>query len=109
MDSVLLCTYGLYQNKTTEKLAGVMGYTGKRTRELGITNLTKLDIPGTYGRYGLINGLFIPPVVSYARHIIGVVTMEDGMAVSYHFMSDQDRGKETEFFRSAIQNIKKER
>lgn len=109
MDSVLLHTYGLYQNRTTEKLAGVMGYTGKRTRELGITNLTKLDIPDTYGSYGLKNGLFIPPVVSYARHIIGVVTMEDGMAVSYHFMNDQDGGKEAEFFRSAIENIKKER
>lgn len=107
IDSVLLHTYGLYQNKVTQKLARVMGYTGGKTRELGITNLTRLDIPDTYGRYGLKNGLFIPPVVSYAKHIIGVSTMEDGMAISYHFMSDQDKEKEMEFFKCAILNIKK--
>ncbi|TCL55216.1 condensation domain-containing protein [Kineothrix alysoides] len=106
IDSVLLYTYGLYENRTTQKLARLMGYAGGKTRELGITNLTKLDIPNTYGIYGLKNGLFIPPVVSYAKHIIGVSTMEDGMAVSYHFMNDQDREKELEFFRRAVRNLK---
>lgn len=107
LDSVLLYTYGLYQNKTTQKLARIMGYAGGKTRELGITNLTKLDIPSTYGSYGLKTGLFIPPVVSYAKHIIGVSTMEDGMMISYHFMSNQDREKEVQFFNRAIENIKK--
>lgn len=49
MDSVLLYTYGLYENRTTQKLAKFLGYVGEKTRELGITNLTKLDIPNTYG------------------------------------------------------------
>jgi hypothetical protein len=106
IDSVLLYTYGLYENRITQKLARLMGYSGGKTRELGITNLTKLDIPNTYGIYGLKNGLFIPPVVSYAKHIIGVSTMEDGMAISYHFMNDQDRDKELEFFRRAVRNLK---
>lgn len=107
IDSVLLHTYGLYQNRTTQKLARLMGYVGGKKRELGVTNLTKLDIPNTYGRYGLKNGIFIPPVVSYAKHIIGVSTMEDGMTISYHFMSDQDREKELEFFKRGIRNLKK--
>jgi hypothetical protein len=107
IDSVLLYTYGLYKNKTTQRLAKIMGYVGRKTRELGITNLTKLDINNTYGRYILKNGLFIPPVVSYAKHIIGVSTMEDGMSISYHFMSDQDREKEMKFFSRAARNIKK--
>ena len=107
IDSVLLYTYGLYKNKTTQRLARMMGYVGRKTRELGITNLTKLDINNTYGRYILKNGLFIPPVVSYAKHIIGVSTMEDGMSISYHFMSDQDREKEMKFFSHGLRNIKK--
>jgi len=107
VDSVLLHTYGLYQNKTTEKLAGVMGYTKGKTRELGITNLTKLDIPNIYGSYGIQNVQFIPPVVSYARHIVGVATMEDGMTITYHYMSDQDDEKEKEFFNRAMQTIKR--
>lgn len=106
LDSVLLYTYGLYQNKTTQKLAKIMGYVGGKTRELGITNLTKLDIPNSYGVYGLKNGLFIPPVISYAKHVIGVSTMEDGMSISYHFMSNQEKEKEIEFFRHAIRNLK---
>ncbi len=106
MDSILLHTYGLYENKTTQKLARVMGYTGKKPRELGITNLTKLDIPNEYGMYGLKNGLFIPPVVSYGKHIVGVSTMEDGMYISYHFMGEEEKEKEEEFFKRAILNIK---
>jgi hypothetical protein len=107
IDSVLLYTYGIYKNKTSQKLSKALGYTGDKTRELGITNLTRLDIPDTYGRYGLENVLFIPPVVSYAKHIIGVVTVETGMTVAYHFMSDRDKEKEIHFFRQAISNLRK--
>ncbi len=108
IDSVLLYTYGLYQNKTTQKFAKLMGYVGGQTRELGITNLTKLDIPYVYGAYEIKNMIFIPPVVSYAKHIIGVATMEDGMTISYHFMSDQNKVRETKFFKHAIRNLKVE-
>lgn len=108
IDSVLLYTYGLYKNKTTQKFARLMGYVGGQTRELGITNLTKLDIPYVYGDYEIKNIIFIPPVVSYAKHIIGVATMEDGMTISYHFMSDQDKEREAEFFKHAIKNLKVE-
>lgn len=106
IDSVLLHTYDLYQNKTTQKLAKVMGYKEGKTRDLGITNLTKLDIPSTYGSYRIKNALFIPPVVSYSKHIIGVSTMEDGMTISYHFMNTQNKTEEQEFFKRAIKNIR---
>ncbi len=108
IDSALFFTYGLYQNKISQKFAKLMGYAGGQARELGITNLTRLDIPNVYGEYELRNVIFIPPVVSYAKHIIGVVTMGDGMTISYHFMSDQNKEKETEFFKHAIKNLKVE-
>jgi len=106
VDSVLLHIYNLYQNKTTQKLAKVMGYKGSFKRELGITNLTKLDIPNAYGSYRITNVLFIPPVISYAKHLIGVSTTEDGMTISYHFMSNQDETEELVFFKRAIQSIR---
>lgn len=108
IDSVLLYTYQLYENPVSGKLAKVLGYAGGKTRELGITNLTRLDIPDTYGSYGLKEALFIPPVVSYAEHIIGVVTIGDGMRVSYHYMSDRNDAMEREFFRRAIEAIRRE-
>lgn len=108
IDSVLLHTYGLYQNETTKKLALAMGYTGQKKRDLGITNLTRLDIPASYGKYGIRKLMFIPPSVAYSSHIIGVATMEDGMCISYHFMEEreEEQEKEREFFRRAIHTLK---
>lgn len=109
IDSILLYTHQLYENKTAQKLAKVLGYKGGNTRELGITNLTRLDIPDEYGRYAIRDVLFIPPVVSYAKHIIGVVTMEDGMRISYHYMSSEDDAAERSFFERAIGYIREEK
>lgn len=106
IDSVLMHTYDLYENETTHKLAQILGYKGGKTRELGITNLTRLDIPDVYGGYQIRNVLFVPPVVSYARHIIGVCTTGDGMRVSYHFMSDADEEKEHAFFERAVKTMR---
>lgn len=106
IDSILLYTYHLYENAVSGKLAKVMGYAGGKTRELGITNLTRLDIPDVYGKYELKEALFIPPVVSYAKHIVGVVSMEDGMRISYHYMSDQSDAMEREFFKRAVEHIR---
>ncbi|VYU17114.1 hypothetical protein [Clostridium tertium] len=106
LDSIVLYKYGLYENDVTKKIAKVMGYVGDKTRDLGITNLTKLDIPNKYGNYEIKNVLFIPPVVSYAKHIIGVSTMNDGMNISYHFMSNEDMEKEIRFFKRGIKNLR---
>lgn len=106
IDSILLYTHGLYQNKTTEKLAKVMGYAGDKVRGLGITNLTKLDIPSTYGKYGIKSIVFIPPVVSYADHIVGICTLNNKMTITYHFMNHKNKNKESEFFKKAIYNIR---
>lgn len=106
VDSVLLNTHGLYQNPVSEKFAKVMGYRGGKTRELGITNLTKLDIPTEYGQYTIESLLFIPPVVSYAKRIIGVSTLENQMTVVHHFMSRQKDAEERKFFERGIRNLK---
>lgn len=106
IDSILLHTYDLYQSKISQKLAKVMGYKDGKTRDIGITNLTRLNIPDKYGSYKITDILFIPPVVSYAKHIIGVSTTEQGMMISYHYMSNQDEEEERKFFKRAVKNIK---
>lgn len=106
IDSVLLNKYGLYQNIISEKLTRIMGYSNDTLRHIGITNLTKLDIAADYGEYRIENILFIPPVVSYAKRIMGICTTESGMTISYHLMSDMNEKVECEFFGRAIQNIR---
>lgn len=102
LDSVMMYANGLYTNLTTAKLAKVMGYVGENSRGISISNLTRLDIPNQYGEFGIDNCLFIPPVISYTRRVIGVATLDDGMIISYHFMSGKDELRERDYFKQAM-------
>jgi hypothetical protein len=106
IDSVLLYIYKLYNNRTTMQLAKVMGYEGKEMRDLGITNLAKLDIDNKYGSYKIEKILFVAPAVSYGKRIISVSTLENEMTNVYRFMHTDNEAKEQEFFVKAIQNIR---
>ena len=87
-----------------ERLAKVMKYTGKKVRELGITNLTVLDIPSVYGTVKLEKIVFIPPNVSYVHHVIGVSTFHGEMTVTYHG-TEEKREEEKKFFDRGIENL----
>lgn len=89
LDAVLLHTYGLCDAPLAEKTAKIMSYTGKNKRGLGITNLTVLDIPVSYGNYQIKNIVFVPPAVSYSHNIIGVSTVNGRMTISYHDIFSQ--------------------
>lgn len=104
IDGVLLYTHHCYENPLMERLAKVMKYTGEKVRELGITNLTVLDIPSVYGTVKLEKIVFIPPNVSYAHHIIGVSTFHGEMTVTYHG-TEEKREEEKKFFDRGIENL----
>jgi hypothetical protein len=93
IDSVLLQTHGCYQNKLSEKMANVMGYTSKNGPDLGVTNLTRIDIPGDFGNFKVSDMLFIPPKVSYSRQVIGVSTFGDKLTVCWHRMKIENPSK----------------
>ena len=61
-----------------------MGYFGKNKKDLGISNLTVIDIPASYGNYKIDNIIFVPPAVSYSQNIIGVSTINGRLTFSYH-------------------------
>lgn len=84
IDAVLLNTYHSCGERLAEKTAKVMGYFGKYKKDLGISNLTVIDIPASYGNYKITNIIFVPPAVSYSNNIIGVSTVNDRMTISYH-------------------------
>ena len=88
IDAVLLNTYNSYCNRLAEKTARVMSYCGKNKRELGVTNLTVLDIPTNYGNYEIKNMIFVPPAVSYCQNVIGVSTINGRMTIAYHNMKN---------------------
>lgn len=88
IDAVLLSTYNSCREPFAEKNAKVMGYSGK-IRDLGVTNLTVLDIPASYGNYEIKNIIFVPPAVSYSHNIIGVSTFNGRMTISHHNITKQ--------------------
>lgn len=51
IDAVLLNTYNSCCERLAEKTAKVLGYLGKYKKDLGISNLTVIDIPTSYGNY----------------------------------------------------------
>ena len=106
VDAVLLYAHGLYNTKAVKKAAGVMGYVGKSKREIGITNLTQIDIPTQYSSYKIKNITFVPPAVSYARNIIGISTLNGKMTVTYHFMGGLGEYTQQDFFSRGIMNLR---
>lgn len=87
LDAVLLNTYNSCSEHLAKKTAKVMGYSGKYKKDLGISNLTVIDIPVSYGNYKIKNIVFVPPAVSYSHNIIGVSTINGRMTISYHDIS----------------------
>lgn len=102
LDSLSMLTYGLYENPVSKKLADVMGYTAAHSTSFGVTNLTRLDIAETYRDCRIENLYFIPPVVSYSRQTIGIATMENGMTMTSHCVSDTFDEKMRKRFDDAV-------
>lgn len=80
-DAMNLERAGYFTSKISSKAAGIMGY-GKNVKDLSITNLTRADIPLQYGEFAINEIAFIPPVISYAKDVIGIVTAGDVMIVT---------------------------
>ena len=85
-DALNLEHAGYFRSKTSSKIAGYLGY-GDKTKDISITNLTRADIPTEYGSYRIERLSFIPPVVSYAKTVYGIVTADDKMTVTRHAVS----------------------
>ncbi len=84
VDAVNLEHAKYFTSKTSHKLAQVLGY-GEKTKDWSITNLTVIDIPVEYGIYHIEELVFIPPVISYGKNVIGLVTVNDRLYVSKHY------------------------
>ena len=86
-DAVNMVSAGAYSSSFVSSFASAMGY-GDKVKDLSITNLTKLDIPTAYGEYSVEGVSFIPPVVSYAKNVVGIVTSNGCMNITLHTYSD---------------------
>ena len=85
-DSLNLVHAGCFESKIASRVADLLGY-GDKVKDISITNLTRADIPLDYGDFHIREIAFVPPVVSYAKNVIGIVTTGDVMTVARHIYS----------------------
>jgi hypothetical protein len=100
LDSVCMTKYLGFPNPESEKLASLMSYT-ENLRDLGITNLGRIMIPVTYGKYSITEVGFVPPVVPYCERTIGIVTFENKLRITMNATS-ADKAREYEYFNNII-------
>lgn len=82
-DALNLEHAGYFHSDISSYLAELLGY-GSKSRDLSVTNLTRADIPLEYGDHRITEIILIPPVVSYAKNVIGIVTAGDVMYIARH-------------------------
>lgn len=87
VDAINLEYADYFHSKASGKLAQILGY-GSKTKDLSITNLTKVDIPIQYGNYKIDEITFVPPVVSYGKNIIGMITTNGKLVITTHYYND---------------------
>jgi hypothetical protein len=106
IDAIYMHLAGVYRNHRIERFAKELGY-GENANDFSITNLTKLDIPSQYGSYRIKDFLFVPPIISYGKRLIGIATLGDEMYITYHLNADSRTDYEVEYFNKVMERLKR--
>ncbi len=91
-----------YNNKTAETFSKMFGYNGN-PKGISITNLTKLPIETNYGKYEIIDFVFVPPLVLNAKRIIGISSIGKRMVLSLHLNNDTEAEEHLKFFNKGME------
>lgn len=87
-DAVLLWAHGHFHDSLAEKMGKLMFYGEESRVDLGVTNLTRIDIPADWERFFVTDIVFVPPRTSYTKQVVGVNTFGDRLHISYHGMKE---------------------
>lgn len=105
IDSACMTKYGKYKNKEAKYCAHLMGYVGS-SRDLSMSNLTKLDIKERYGEYTISDFVFVAPIVPNATRVLGIATLGEEANITMHIMDDENIKREKELFNKFIEILK---
>ena len=83
VDALSLESAGTFHTRLTSRFAEIMNY-GNKKKDLSITNLMRADIRTRYGDIMITDIAFVPPVVSYGKNLVGIITVNDCMIISRH-------------------------
>ena len=100
-DAIYFAAVAGYKNKVAANFSKMFGYNGN-PKGISITNLTKLPIEKSYGNYEIYDFLFIPPLVLNGKRIIGIVSLDNRMNISFCVEDDADKEKNIQYFNKAM-------
>ena len=101
IDGILLHAHNQNNHLLLNEISRLMGYKGNFTRDIGITNLTVLDVPKQVGNMYVDNIVVVAPLISYTRKVICASTFDGKLTLSIHDMNQQ-----TDFLKRGIQLLK---
>ena len=104
-DSIYMYLSGTYQNRVSQDLARACGY-GEYSPDLSLSNLTVADIRVQYGDFELKDLVFIPPLVSYGRRMLGIVTLNHEMNITWQVQENENAESEQNEFREIMRRLK---
>lgn len=91
VDGLQIAARDLCIDKKLNSTAVIMGFKGKKRRDIGITNLGVVELFNEYKhenehRYTVKDMIFVPPAVVYSDNIYGISTINGRLSVTYHGM-----------------------
>lgn len=104
IDSACVNRYVRKVGDSTNKLCNLMQYSDN-PRDLGISNLMKVDIRCDYGETRIDHLVFLPPIVPYGRRICGVSTLEGKLNLTMHIVKDEMFQWEQLYFNNVISSL----
>lgn len=106
IDNMLLHTHGYKQNILMEEVCTVTGYRGRiMARDVGISNLTVLDIANEFGNHVIDKVIVVSPLISYTKTVICCSTFNGQLTLAYHDMIHDGKDNST-YFQQVLSNIK---
>ena len=104
LDSAFMVKYLGYQNQLSEKMAKFMNY--DNPSEIGISNLTRVELKVDNHKYAIKEMVFVPPTVPYSKRSFGIVTFEDRMCITMNSVVESSIKEERILFDHIINLVK---
>ena len=101
IDSACVNRYVHNIGNPSNTLCNLMQYS-ENLRDIGVSNLMKVDIRSNYGEMRIDHLVFLPPIVPYARRICGAVTLDGKLNLTMHIVKDEMFQEEEIFFKNLI-------
>lgn len=83
LDGALMAKYAGYKNETAEKMVDVTAMSGANKTQLGVTNLTKIELKAEYDSFKVQDFIFLAAPMSKTRDVVAVCTLENKMNLCF--------------------------